>query len=537
MQSRLYHKIQKQLTNYQLKTITLDIFDTVLLREYWPLDLRYYDIGAKWLATLQELISPQISVFEIYSYRKYALQQLLYWEQSPRLDLWLDIMLELLCLKYDVVLTDEQHLQLLATLISTEIEFESNNCKPNRALIDAITRLKQEHPELKVYFITDTYHTSEQITTLLDIFAVKIFDGGVCSCELGARKQDGKLFDLLTTQLPEVNLLTNLHIGDHRVPDYLMPILHDSQAIHYRPWRMRGLRTLVGKAWLKLLQVNAKRREQKRFAQVATGKTSPVGEACYKYGALATQAYTMWGWQLKIATELCNHQQFLLAGNGMDKILKRVPQLAERENLQVVPQMDRTTLLRALIWLLATYRTPRWDSARMLQILFHDAGLQSRLELYQLSFTPDYAYSALAVEALTDASFWQVFLDEVADNGLQQTAPLQEAYENIVSLLPRYQQAIYLVSLTDDGTARLFHEFCRLHGITTEIRTQVLDATVGLAKCSNQLSDKLTTNRRQKIQHGNQDALSLLRQTELNPTVYASTIAHPELQRIIKTLD
>ncbi len=536
MSSRLYHKISKQLTQYHLQTITLDIFDTVLLHEYWPASLRQYDIAVKWLDIFQKTISPQITVFEIFSYREYAREQLEQQGQPLRMDLWLDALITLLSLKYDVVLDSDQHLELLVTLITIELDFEVNNSKPNRQLIDAISLLKQLNPELKVYFVADTHLTCEQIETLLDIFQIKIFDGGICSSDLGLAKQDGKIFEKLASELPGLDLMANLHIGDHRIPDYLMPVLHDSQAIHFRPFRMRGLRTLVGQAWMALLRFTAKHREHKRIQQICPLATSSVSESWYEYGVLISQAYTIWGWQLRLATELHDQENFLLAGKVADQILQRTPQLAKQENFHTCAALDSTMILRAFVWLLATYRTPRWDAARMLQILFHESGLESRLELYQLCFADDYAYSALAVESLSDEAFWSTFLDELADAGTQYTHVLQEAYETTLQCLPQDHKPLHFLSLSDDSTARLFHEFARLHSITNEIHVQVLDANLQLGQYNQALKPQLNQRRHQKIQRGSQAALALLRQTELAPHVYLEKVLRPELKKTFKTL-
>lgn len=44
----IYNQINKFIIKRQIRTITLDIFDTVLMRDVWPEDIQFYEVAKKW---------------------------------------------------------------------------------------------------------------------------------------------------------------------------------------------------------------------------------------------------------------------------------------------------------------------------------------------------------------------------------------------------------------------------------------------------------------------------------------------------------
>ncbi len=536
MQPILYNRVRNLVNQQLLKTLTVDIFDTILLREYWPAGLRYHDIALKHLPEFQAKISPLITAPEIYSWRIHTQQELHKAGRPLRLDLWFDAMISMFCTKYNATLDDNQHLELLARLISTELEFEINNCKPNQRLIRQIATLKQLNPALKVYFVADSYFTAEQIKTLLDICQINIFDGGICSSDLGATKRDGELYELLSTHLAaDFDLMTNLHLGDQRLPDYLVPILHDSLAIHYRPLRCRGLRTLVGKVALKTLEAKLTRREQKRHRELFPA-TPLIGDDWQQYGCILAQAQALWSWQLCLETELRSETNFLLSGTICTDISRRAPQLLDHGNVRLASSLDQDTILRALIWLLATFSTSRWNSAKLFQTIAQETNIANRSDWYSLCFTKDYSYSDLAAKSYSDDEFWQVFLNEVASADTHYTELLAKAYEDMAQLLPRDSQDVCIITLNHDYTTELFRAFARLHGVNNNITEQVLDIKLDLTKSTDALRSSLNARRISQADQGAAKYLAVLQRTELAPNVYLEKVLRPNLRRISKVL-
>mgnify|MGYP001683526308 CR=1 FL=1 len=73
----LYRIIENEIKEKGIETITLDIFDTVLLRKIWPEDMQFLKVSRKWIPELREVFSNNIQEYELYSLRMYTRKELL----------------------------------------------------------------------------------------------------------------------------------------------------------------------------------------------------------------------------------------------------------------------------------------------------------------------------------------------------------------------------------------------------------------------------------------------------------------------------
>lgn len=527
MKPPLYQKIQRQISHHHIKTLTLDVFDTVIFNEYWPENLRLYDLAIKFLSVLQTNISPKISIYEIYSVRMQAKTELEQLHQPIRVDLWLDTLIDLLTIRYEKELVNEQRLELLAALIRIELEFTIVNTRPNRRLIKQLQDLKSLHPNLKFYFVANSHFSSEQIKTLLEIMQINIFNGGVSTSDLNASKQNGEIYEMLNAELSRrFDLTHNLHIGDERIADYLMPISHDGYAIHYRPIRMRGLRTLVGQTWTHILHRYAIQLEKRHFEKFEH-------ENWQAYGAATASLYKKWGLKIYLATELKHQENFLLIGENADKIMQLSPKLREANNLKISNELTLETIIQAFIYLLATYQTTRWNSAELLRLLAAEASFTTREQLYQVAFEDSYIYSKLAIGSFTDKEFWSVFLNEVTNAEPQYTKKLRLAYEQVLKALPQDQKKFTIIHQNNNKSAMLMRELARLHNVPNEFDDLVLDNTGLLARCEKAISHRINTRHRDYIATGNQRAYTPI---FLNDDQYLEAFVQPKLKKLAKTL-
>lgn len=527
MKPPLYQKIQRQISHHHIKTLTLDIFDTVILNEYWPEELRIYDLAIKFLAVLQSNISPKLTIYEIYSLRMQAKTELERLNQPLRVDLWLDTLIDLLSIKYGIELVSEQRLELLATLIRIELEFTIANTRPNRRLLAQLRGLKTLHPNLKLYFVADSYFSAEQIKTLLEIMQIEIFNGGVSTSDLNLSKQNGEIYEALTSELARrFDLTHNLHLGDERVADYLMPILHDSYAIHYRPIRMRGLRTLVGKAWTQILHHYAIHLEKRQL---------PAANAndWQNYGAAVAALYQRWGLSLYLTAELKHQENFLVIGTAATEIAQQLPKLNDTENVKFCADLDQEVIVQAFIYLLATYQTPRWNAAELLKYLVAEAGFTTREQLYQLAFSENYVYSKLAIGSFRDDEFWSAFLSEVASAEPEFTEKLRNAYEQALRALPQDAKKFTIVHQNNDNAAMLLRELARLHNVASEIGELVLDHDRLMMNCERNFADNLNARRLSYIETGKQQVYA---PKFLSDDQYLQTFVKPELKKLAKAL-
>lgn len=445
MEPTLYHQIRKLINRHQLQTMTLDIFDTIILNEYWPSGLRQYDLATKQLPLVRSLIDTSITAYELYDLRRYARELILSHHHTLRLDMWLTVLLELLLIKYPAQLTDAQQLDLLANLIKTELEFTLANCKPNLPLLTQLQALQKLYPDLKFYFVSHSYLTANELKTLLQIFQIDIFAGGVSSADLTDQQSTDDLFH----QLPHgFQIAKNLHLGDHRQQDYLWPKSLGSQAIHYRPLRFRGLRTLIGQSWLQLVRiVNLHQARQQISAQPLT--------AAYQLLTACEQSYY--------------HQLASIVSLDYNNYVTNLPvsdlDFSHSPHLKIVPTLHHATIIRAFIYLLANYSSPRWNAPRLLELILRHTSLETRSDLYSFCFAPGYVYSNLAILSFEPNEFYRAFLEEVKAATPEATAPLHQAYETAVLALPQDAKPLIFVTTTDDDTFELFHEFARLHNI------------------------------------------------------------------------
>ena len=72
----LYSAISQRIEQDGIRTITVDIFDTVLFRKIWPEDLQFLVVAEKWLPRFREVFDADISAYKIYSWRQYARSEL-----------------------------------------------------------------------------------------------------------------------------------------------------------------------------------------------------------------------------------------------------------------------------------------------------------------------------------------------------------------------------------------------------------------------------------------------------------------------------
>lgn len=528
MAPRLYKRINQAVEKHQLKSITVDVFDTLLLHDYWPADLRYYDIAVRWLPTINRLISSDITTYELYSERIATKRTLNNEQISSRIDIWFDVLIDALCDKYNLELDEEVRFELLTSLMAIELEFEIANTKPNTALIKELSTLKAKHPELKIYFVADSHLMTEQLKTLLKIKEITLFDGGVSSADFNKTKASGELYEQLADEFgSHFNLSTNLHIGDRRDPDFLAPRQHDSLAIHYRPIRLRGLRTLIGKTWLRYLQQAALERSKRQLTRLDNYAI------WYNYGAITSEIHQNWSAQLSQLVKAYDHAEVIIAGQLTTSAKSNLSKL---HYVHLAPDLTKDTLIRAFLWLLAASPAKHWDSARLLQLLMQQEGL-SRLDLYQLCFTPTYAYSAFAINSFSDDDFLRLFLQELLSADKTFTEPAWQSYAYVANLLPSNAKTVVILQIPHDDTAELFSNFARLHGVSNFIKLIAFDSDNTISTYQSPVASLLNTRRQDLMALGTVETANW--QHELSPTAYYQKILLPKYRcvarKILKT--
>ena len=246
-----------KLSDNGVKSVTFDIFDTVLLRKIHPEEMQFLEVAKQWVPLFHKVVSDKIEASELLSTRIYARKEL--WninskyntreasDEDPLLSLyaydvtleeWFALIVDLFVEKYNKKINQEAKDNLVASMIDAEIKTEKRELFPNEPLIETVRKARQNNPQLKVYFVSDMYLSKKYILDLLHHFGIDIFDDGIVSTDVGYIKANGGLFSYLHNKKvfgDSFNLSTNVHIGDSRTSDYLMPIANGSDAILYRP--------------------------------------------------------------------------------------------------------------------------------------------------------------------------------------------------------------------------------------------------------------------------------------------------------------
>lgn len=525
MSLNLYDKIAKLVKTHHLQSLTVDVFDTVLLYDYWPESLRSYDLAVRWLPIVRQYIAPGITAYELYSRQAEVSELFRQQKLTARLDLLLDVMIDGLCSKYQVKLDTEANLSLIAELMSATLQFELKNSAPNRQLISQFTQLKHTFPELKMYFVADSALTAEQIKALLELQQVKIFDDGASTADSTAKSKAELFEELPQTFGADFEISKNLHIGDERTADFLAAHAHDSLALHYRLIRMRGLRTLVGAAWIKSLEAYAKLRAQQ--SQISSEST------WQDFGATLAGVYQAWTSQMQDLARLHDDEDVLLAGEEASQLAQMSLVLENNELARTAPEFNKGNVLRAFIWLLAAFQAERWDAARLLALLCVQEQL-SRLDLYQLCFDAGYNHSALAVNSFTEEKFYEHFLRELLNADEKYTQTLRTCYQAVASYLPQNQKSVLIIQLSDDNLGQLFQNFAELHGVHNPIRAISLDTNNYVHRQQVELFGLMNPRREQAVTTGLTTPVKT--HYELTAKETLAKILYPKLQRLTRRI-
>lgn len=215
----VYRRLESQILIEKPKTITVDVFDTILLRknksEKWHF-WKYSKLASQILKDNQLVCTP-LTYFSMRNYYTQLLRSANL-ERGKEYEVSLDSLNEKIIVKLlklnSTKLSKNEIKNLCTSLAESELLYECNELKLNKQLIELLTNTKQAK-----YFITDMYFSSEQIVRLLELLNVKLTSDGISSADHLAGKSNGKSFIYLQQKFPNIKSRSNLHIGDHKHAD------------------------------------------------------------------------------------------------------------------------------------------------------------------------------------------------------------------------------------------------------------------------------------------------------------------------------
>lgn len=461
---QIYRQIAKKIREHHLQTLTFDVFDTILLYQNWPEKQHSLAVVRKWQESLSDLLKIKLSPLELLEWRDYAEHELRYLhslnssdELALDYETWFTQIIDFIAERYSLDLSPDQRTLIHQTMLNDQLMVTASLLRPNLPLIQAIANLKQALPELKVYFIADEPFSHDQIEFLLDRHQVTIFDGGISSVDLKARKRNGELYRKIITARtfgPTFDFKTNLHVGDCRRDDLLPVNRLGGHTLAYRPIRARTIRTLAG-------------------SLDATIKMYPPFDL---FDSRRSAELSRLGLVMKTAPT----QVFLLASSQADQLkaegLALLPQSFASQNLITAPALTPQTMVAALTWLLVSRADQRWNLRAIISLILA-INAQPKLSLveqrrlvYQFCFGSEYPVSELILTHRSETEFLEAFLQDFINADAHYTAHLREAYATTANLLPRDDAKVTIID-TDpsQSSAKLFAEFAKLHGLSNTI--------------------------------------------------------------------
>lgn len=203
--NEINNKIKEKIRSNSLEYVSFDIFDTLLVRPcIHPTDI---------FALLAEKVDSKYGI-DFYSMRINAENGV---ENANIYEI------------YDVI-RENYNLseELKNTLLKEEIELETKLLY-SREDLKEIYDLAVENDK-KIIAVSDMYLPSDVLLKILKEKGYDKIENVYVSNEYNARKDNGKLFDIVIDDLGTDNIL---HIGDNEVSDYSIPISKNMCAIHY----------------------------------------------------------------------------------------------------------------------------------------------------------------------------------------------------------------------------------------------------------------------------------------------------------------
>lgn len=342
----IYTRLQEHIKQSQPKTITIDIFDTLLMRRNRAEQWHFWQFSKQATGVLQKN-KIDCSALLYFSLRNYYNQVL----RKANLDLGYDheasldsvnaaIITELIDRK-KIKLTPAKQKDLCKKLAQAEIQFEHEHLFVNKRLIATL-----KHSKLPVYFLTDMYLESGQIRQLLNKFGLDY--NGVSSADHLHGKSSGRSFARLCDKFPTVQVATNLHIGDHRQADIAVPE-GMGMVVFWLNLPFHRLRLLITKYFfgllVKVITTSAIRKEYNKitrplFAQKKTAST---------IGSIFAPAIIYYTHYLGSFSRAKSAKVMFVSSESYT--LSKFYTLLGFRNVSTLPKFSRTRLIRSYCYL------------------------------------------------------------------------------------------------------------------------------------------------------------------------------------------
>lgn len=216
-----------------LQVVSVDLFDTLLLRRLEPEPQRFRDIAARW-ADLKPCRDGDLTASAIF-HARWQCAKMAYRAAQPIFSVREATILEILRLQLQAL---RLPVELLPEVLELELAYEEAALRPNPAVASLCQAAR--NAGCRVVVASDMYLRAEDLDRLLvrhDL--ANLIDAIYVSAAIGVTKRSGYLFHhLLRTENAPAGAV--LHLGDHYHSDFRIPRLLGIDA-HWLPrpllWR------------------------------------------------------------------------------------------------------------------------------------------------------------------------------------------------------------------------------------------------------------------------------------------------------------
>lgn len=477
--SELY-QIEKMCIGGGVNTITLDIFDTVLIRKIHPEEKQFLIVAEKWLPLFKEYIDESISVEKLVYWRLYIRRELFDVHEKYNaektflnrktydlnLKLWFENLLIALSNSFNISLAPKKKDEIVNEMIKAELATEIENLSPNTTLINCIRKIKKQYPKLKVYFVSDMYLTTSEIEKLLEAKNISdVFDGGISSTDAGYVKWNASLYYHLAD--PKIfgdnfNIFKNLHIGDNEKSDYLMPLRAGSMAIQLKKnAKYVRIESRKGGKFIKSQFKKDKKEQLRKLKKALILPKSDKTDKCIwiKYGELLIQPLVVFLQHVSTAALNSPDTTFLLVSSEA-KMFKELADnnLADTlnsKNIVIADKLNRRMMLRAVIYQLMNDKKLQYNLHSIIEHVYYGETDRSRIETYKFIFGEDYPVSELTLNLRNDSEFIKSLQHDLISSGLSEKSELKNAYEYVISIVKKLNRRTIIVDVGWGGTVQV----------------------------------------------------------------------------------
>lgn len=473
-------KLHTSIETNIINTITVDIFDTILMRKVWPEGLQFLEVSKRSIAVYQEAINPAITPYEVYSWREYIRNEYLNAKRQDAyahndvdltLEEWFSELYTALTAKYNGAPKTIPKTTLSA-LLEAELALEKEYTKPNEALVATLREKKADNPKLKVFFVSDMYLTTGQVEEMLEHHGIlDLFDGGITSTDAGNAKHSGRLFHQLHAEggvFEAIDVANNLHIGDSYHSDVAMARSAGSLAFHYAPTRLRRARTFAGRIQLKLIKIAAYRREQKAYTKAKRASRSIKNSNnlhMHDLGFLFSQPMASYLLHVGNMAKFVPEKHYVFVSSEATTFVEAGKKLFGKlyDKPETAAKLNRKRAISAVAWTIIQRADERL-MPKLIKTIRYGEVSENRKELYDFLLTSDYEVNEAKLNSLHQKEFLKKLYTDLQNAPAKYTKHLKEHYEYVYSTLPKDEKTVVICDVGWGGTVQAVYTiFAELH--------------------------------------------------------------------------